>query len=477
MLNYPRERVRAEYILLLLITLLAAVLRFYKLGEWSYFLDELYTWRDSLQAYSRPLTMVLYPNKRQAFWLITKLSMDIFGENAIALRFFPYIFGTLTIPLLYFPLKTLFDKRVAFLTIFMLTISPWHIYYSQMARWYSLLLLLIFFSLVSFYFFIEYGHTKYFFTYLLLLYVALSFHLTAGFVVLIVLFYSIYLLIFPKFQSGNIQTRKLLMVLAIHFGLILASIPGLVNFISEWNATKELFGSWGSDLLIRFIYHITPSIAFVAFLGFILSVKIKDRKGIFFATYCLLPLILLSIASMFKLNVNPRYLLFILPGILLLASYLCICLKDQLRSNSAILTLAFIISLVLPSLQSDYLYFTSAYGYRDRLREAIQFISNQKLNNDQFFPLSLYPTSYQNDFYFKTVAHLEGLNIMDEDLILSSSKDDIDLKRRAWILTGSQLSRKSESHKWVSENAHLLAEFRVVRGNEDHGIKVFLYTP
>ena len=31
---------------------------------------------------------------------------------------------------------------------------------------------------------------------------------------------------------------------------------------------------------------------------------------------------------------------------------------------------------------------------------------------------------------------------MDEDLILSPSKDDIDLKRRAWILTGSQIIKK-----------------------------------
>jgi uncharacterized membrane protein len=472
-----QEHYWVEYILLLLITLLAAVLRFYKLGEWSYFLDELYTWRDSLQAYSRPLTMVLYPNERLAFLLSTKLSMDIFGENAIALRFFPYIFGTLTIPLLYFPLKTLFDKRVAFLVIFLLTISPWHIYYSQMARWYSFLLLLIFFSLVYFYFFIEYGCTKYIFVYLLLLYVALSFHLTAGFVVGIVLSYSLFVLIFPKFQSENIQTRKLLIVLAIHFALIMASIPRLVNFISKWTTAEELFGSWGSDLFIKFIYHITPSIAFVAFVAFIVSVKNKDRKGIFFATYCLLPLVVLSIASMFNLNVNPRYLLFVLPGILLLVSYLCIYLKDQLRSNGTILTMAFIFSLALPSLQSTYLYFTSAYGYRDRLREAVQFIKSQKLDNDQFFPLSLYPTSFQNDFYFKTVASLEGLNITDEELILSSSKYDIDSKRRTWILTGSQFSSNNESHKWVSENAHLLAEFRVVRGNEDYGIKVFLYAP
>jgi mannosyltransferase len=466
-----------EYILLLLITLLAAVLRFYKLGEWSYFLDELYTWRDSLQAYASPLTMVLYPDERQAFWLSTKLSMDIFGENAVALRFFPCIFGTLTVPLLYFPFKTLFDKRVAFLAIFMLTISPWHIYYSQMARWYSILLLLIFFCLVSFYFFIEYGRTKYFLAYLLLLYIALSFHLTAGFVVGIVLSYSIFLLIFPKFQSGNVQTRKLLIVLAIHFGLILASIPRLINFITKWNATEELFGSWGSDLLIKFIYHVTPSIAFVAFVAFIVSLKITDRKGVFFATYCLIPLVVLSIASMFNFNVNPRYLLFVLPGILLLVSCLCVYLKDQLSSNSTILAIAFIFSLVLPSLQSTYLYFTSAYGYRDRLREAVQFIKNQKLDNDQFFPLSLYSTSFQNDFYFKTVTYLEGLNITDEELILSSSTDGIDLKRRTWILTGSQLSRKDESHKWISENAHLLAEFRVVRGDQDHGIKVFLYAP
>ena len=66
---------------------------------------------------------------------------------------------------------------------------------------------------------------------------------------------------------------------------------------------------------------------------------------------------------------------------------------------------------------------------------------------------------------------------MDEDLVLSSSIDDIDLKRRTWILTRSQLSRKHEFHKWVSENAHLLAEFRDVRGDQDQGIKVFLYTP
>jgi uncharacterized membrane protein len=421
--------------------------------------------------------MMLYPDQRGAFWPITKLSMDIFGENAIALRFFPCLFGTLTIPLLYFPLKTLFDKRVAFLTIFMMTISAWHIYYSQMARWYSILLLLTFFSLVSFYFFIEYGRAKYFLAYLVLLYAASSFHMTAGFVVAIVLFYSIFLLIFPKFQSENSQTKKLLIVLAVHFCLILAAIPSLVNFISEWKATEELFGSWGSDLLIKFIYHITPSIAFVAFLGFIFSAKIKDRKGVFFGIYCSLPLVLLSIASMFKINVNTRYLLFTLPAVLLLVSYLCFYLKDQIRYNSSILTIAFIISLILPSLQSSYLYFTSGYGYRDRLREAVHFIKIQKLNNDQFLPFSLYPTSYQNDFYFKTVAHLEGLIIKDEDLILSSSKDDIDLKRRAWIMTASHISRNNESNKWILENAHLLAEFRATRGDQDYGVKVFLYTP
>jgi hypothetical protein len=74
---------RGEYAILGLLTLLAAVLRVYKLSEWSYFIDELRSWQSTLAIYSEPLTTFLRPS-RQTFWLIMKLSFDTFGVSAIA---------------------------------------------------------------------------------------------------------------------------------------------------------------------------------------------------------------------------------------------------------------------------------------------------------------------------------------------------------------------------------------------------------
>src|SRR5262249_26535068 len=133
-----------EYALLALLTLLAAALRLYKLGEWSYFIDEFHTWDDALQAVANPPLSWFSLSLHQAFSLITKLSLDTLGVRAISLRIFPCILGILTIPALYFPIKSLFDKRVALAAVFIIAVSPWHIYMSQMARLYTLLLLVMF---------------------------------------------------------------------------------------------------------------------------------------------------------------------------------------------------------------------------------------------------------------------------------------------------------------------------------------------
>src|SRR4030095_4218181 len=159
---------------------------------------------------------------------------DTFGVSAISMRLFPFIFGVVTIPLLYFPIKKVLDKRVALLTVFMLAISPWHIYMSQMARWYTLLILLMFFALISFYNFTESGKLRYFILYAGLFYLAFGIHLTGGFVPMIAGTYVLLLLAIPKFQSRNINSRRLLILLTIHVGLSLVLLPKLIKFISEW---------------------------------------------------------------------------------------------------------------------------------------------------------------------------------------------------------------------------------------------------
>ena len=48
---------------------------------------------------------------------------------------------------------------------------------------------------------------------------------------------------------------------------------------------------------------------------------------------------------------------------------------------------AMIAAVVLPSLQIDLLYFTSAHGNRDRLSEAMRFIGEHRAAGDRIFLL------------------------------------------------------------------------------------------
>ncbi len=73
-------------------------------------------------------------------------------KNEVFFRLLPLIFGVLSIILIYPIGKRLFNKETGLISAFLLAISPFHIYYSQELRSYSLFLLL---SLLSVYFLVR----------------------------------------------------------------------------------------------------------------------------------------------------------------------------------------------------------------------------------------------------------------------------------------------------------------------------------
>lgn len=70
------------------------------------------------------------------------------GESIVYLRLLSVLAGVLTIPAFYLMGKELFDERVSLIAVLFLAISPFHIYYSQMVRSYTLFTL---FTVLSFY--------------------------------------------------------------------------------------------------------------------------------------------------------------------------------------------------------------------------------------------------------------------------------------------------------------------------------------
>ncbi|MGQ9559408.1 MAG: glycosyltransferase family 39 protein [Candidatus Oleimicrobiaceae bacterium] len=58
---------------------------------------------------------------------MTRVSMTLFGQNSLALRLFPSIFGTLTLVGVYRLARHLFDRPVAFIALPLAFFSPWPI--------------------------------------------------------------------------------------------------------------------------------------------------------------------------------------------------------------------------------------------------------------------------------------------------------------------------------------------------------------
>lgn len=146
---------RKHELILLAILLAGLFLRLYGLGSESLWLDEGYSavWAglelpEILAASSFDVQVPLY-------FIMLHYWVSLFGNSEFSLRFPSFIFGTLSIVLIYRVAALLFNRRVGLLSSLLLALSTFHIYYSQEARAYALMSSL---ALLSMYFFIRLGH-------------------------------------------------------------------------------------------------------------------------------------------------------------------------------------------------------------------------------------------------------------------------------------------------------------------------------
>ena len=91
------------------------------------------------------------------FWI------RVFGPLEFSIRIPSAIFGFLTIPIIFILSKSLFDNKVAVLSSLFLAISPFHIWYSQEARCFTMMLFL---NLLSIMYFLKILHANNKFSYM-----------------------------------------------------------------------------------------------------------------------------------------------------------------------------------------------------------------------------------------------------------------------------------------------------------------------
>lgn len=120
---------------------IGVVLRFVQLGAESYWVDEIIMGRLTTQPTPDLLAQLFDSARAPLYPLLAHGWVKLFGASEAASRSISAVFGALSIPLVYAVGRKLFDARVGLIGALIMMLSPFHLYYSQEFRYYSLTIL------------------------------------------------------------------------------------------------------------------------------------------------------------------------------------------------------------------------------------------------------------------------------------------------------------------------------------------------
>ncbi|HET7585737.1 MAG TPA: glycosyltransferase family 39 protein [Gemmatimonadaceae bacterium] len=122
------------------ILILATVLRIHHLGGWSLEQDELYTLRDATDFGASSSGPGI--TARPVYYVLQHVLLAIFPATPLALRIPAMVFGVLGVWLTWRVARSLSGVAAAAVASLLVAISPWHLYASQFARYWTLVYVL-----------------------------------------------------------------------------------------------------------------------------------------------------------------------------------------------------------------------------------------------------------------------------------------------------------------------------------------------
>jgi mannosyltransferase len=338
-----------------------------------------------------------------------------FGENIAVARTLSLLFFLGTIPAMYFVGRAAFNSLVGMFAAFLTAISPFLNWYGNEARMYSMLTLL---SLINQYFFLQifrtndkrawigYGitavvgmYTHYFFAFALLaqavFYVAYRSHFQPG--------------TLKKFiQVAAIVLVSMLPWLAFVYSMGAASntrpqidLPTSVNL---FNTFSEFIFGFQSEYLNTAIVSMWPVLVLLGFFSLRRN-KSLDPEAAYFILALLVP-----IASAFLLSfvIQPfylaRYLIFALPSLYLLVSWLFSTYPQRLAfALKSLLILAMLFTLTVQLLSPD-------TPVKEEYYAATTYLNKESKPQDVIIvsaPFTIYPIEY----YYTGTSRVDTLPI------------------------------------------------------------------
>jgi len=467
-----------EIIVVVILMALAAAIRYLKLDAWSFWEDEVFLVQD---AQKFPSEITINP----IMYMIVRGFTYFLGVSEWSARLGSYIIGVLSVPLLYWPARKIFNSRVGMIACVFLVVHPWHIFWSQNARAYSLAFL--FAGLSTFLFYLALERDKFGLTIFSLFLTLLSIfsYPQSAMVVPALAGYVILLLLLPAGIPKGLNGKNLI-------GFFGPFILALLLLLSP-SVRSYLYSGWGSNewgrgplyILFTMVYCLGIPFSTAAFIGGVHSLVYLNRSGLFLICYAVVPLLLLLAISPF-LNVAGYYLFFTVPAYLLLAAFCTSELTKTTPRGSKILSVAMLLVILIASLSQDYLYFTVENGGRPKWREAFQSVKN-RIEPDDNVVVSMpriaeyYLQEPSGGFSSVETRHAVSLQVMQlEDVIarLGTLESVWRWKNQSvwFILDQPCLEVLDSDHRfrdWLYANCRLVSEFSLYARAMDRTINIW----
>lgn len=443
---------------------LAALLRFYMLGEWSFWIDEIYSLQSAKIA--RETDRFLPLSSYLAGGVI-----HLIGTNEWSARLVSVLTGLLTLPLLYFPIKKAYGLRVALLSTIFLAISPWHLYWSQNMRFYTMLLLLYMLLLFRFYRVTE--HRKSWYD-LIFLFVLLIFAVYERFIAFFIVPVAICYILSRQLGSfGAASQLRLAKILP----LFLVPVGGLV--IHELSRTAaghdpvilsfflKFVGAPNTSplrFLASFVYRAGIPVLGLGLAGSFFVLTKKDRLGLLLVISALLPPTLLFLASPIVFTID-RYAFISLPSWLVLAAIAIDQALSQKAQYGWIFGLAMLFVVVSDGLTQDMLYYQYYNGGRENWKGAFAVIQEQHAPDDLVFA----SRPELGEYYLK-----EDVNPLNRGLPEEIQRRN----QRTWIVVSTSTGYVAPSVlAWIENSCVLIEVLDVHVPGKVYDLRVYLYSP
>lgn len=452
-----------QIVMLSAVVMFGAILRFWNLEQWSFWIDEVFTVRDAQNFSSDSWRSIPNPIP----YLAVKLSILFAGNSEWGSRLIPCLVGVVSIPAVFGLGRTLFNWRVGLLSSAFVACASWHLFWAQNVRYPVFTFLFAILTAWFFYLSLERDSTLLTISALICCLCLILSHTLSVVIVPALAVYAIICLL----ENANKKRWINLFIFFLPF-----AIPVFALAFPE--VRGYIFSGWGRNewqrsplyIVLTLVQGVSVPIAVTACFG--AASTPFNRSTRFLLCYAGVPLGLFLIASQFQ-NVAGYYLFWTTSAYFILAGVACEQVWKAIEDKSGkVLGILVPCVLVVSLLSQCYLYFKIENGGRPKWREAFAAIQAEKRPADKV----VLSEPEMGKYYLPEVTPIYIGGLLDDSEAFEKTWKNSG-KDRLWFVVDvasfNVFDANENVRSWIRHRGHLVQTLPAFSRAKDRTIHIY----